>query len=153
MMKWEELQGMSLKVKKNLVTDRGNMSLPACTCNNFHMQNIWESKYMYFHRNSPAPNCFTILCVQETLFCVVSWSSQLTIQNFKTALLHTKSYLVLVKFYMYTVMFCLHLGSEQTSSQASGGQRLVTADGTYATQSALSTPGITSLVKKDDEKR
>ncbi|KAL9984992.1 hypothetical protein ACROYT_G007343 [Oculina patagonica] len=44
-------------------------------------------------------------------------------------------------------------GSEQTSSQAIGGQRLVTADGTYATQSALSTPGITSLVKKDDEKR
>ena len=29
----------------------------------------------------------------------------------------------------------------------------MTADGTYATQSALSTPGITSLVKKDDEKR
>lgn len=44
-------------------------------------------------------------------------------------------------------------GSEQGASQTSGGQRLVTADGTYATQSALSTPGITSLTKKDDEKR
>jgi len=52
---------------------------------------------------------------------------------------------------MYAVLFCL--GSEQTPAQSSGGQRLVTADGTYATQSALSTPGITSLVKKDDEKR
>lgn len=45
------------------------------------------------------------------------------------------------------------LGSEQAASQSSGGQRLVTADGTYATQSALSTPGITSLMKKGDEKR
>lgn len=43
--------------------------------------------------------------------------------------------------------------SDQSASQTSGGQRLVTADGTYATQSALSTPGITSLTKKDDEKR
>ena len=46
------------------------------------------------------------------------------------------------------------LGSEQApSSQMTGGQRLVTADGTYATQSALSAPGITSLLKKDEEKR
>ncbi|RMX42493.1 hypothetical protein pdam_00020420 [Pocillopora damicornis] len=44
-------------------------------------------------------------------------------------------------------------GSDQSASQTSGGQRLVTADGTYATQSALSTPGITSLTKKDDENR
>ncbi|XP_015757207.1 PREDICTED: coatomer subunit beta-like [Acropora digitifera] len=45
-------------------------------------------------------------------------------------------------------------GSEQApSSQMAGGQRLVTADGTYATQSALSAPGITSLLKKDEEKR
>lgn len=49
---------------------------------------------------------------------------------------------------------CICLGSEQaSSSQSVGGQRLVTADGTYATQSALSAPGITSLVKKDEEKR
>lgn len=46
------------------------------------------------------------------------------------------------------------LGSEQaSSSQIAGGQRLMTADGTYATQSALSAPGITSLLKKDEEKR
>ena len=54
---------------------------------------------------------------------------------------------------LHVCNFVLVLGSEQTPSQSSGGQRLVTADGTYATQSALSTPGITSLVKKDDEKR
>ncbi|XP_073238634.1 coatomer subunit beta-like isoform X3 [Porites lutea] len=44
-------------------------------------------------------------------------------------------------------------GSDQIPQQSSGGQRLVTADGTYATQSALSAPGITSLLKKDEEKR
>lgn len=51
-------------------------------------------------------------------------------------------------------VFFFFLESEQAAaSQSVGGQRLVTADGTYATQSALSAPGITSLVKKDDEKR
>ncbi|XP_068744674.1 coatomer subunit beta-like [Montipora capricornis] len=39
------------------------------------------------------------------------------------------------------------------SPQSVGGRRLVTADGTYATQSALSAPGLTSLLKKDEEKR
>ena len=51
------------------------------------------------------------------------------------------------------MLWCIHLGSDQIPQQSSGGQRLVTADGTYATQSALSAPGITSLLKKDEEKR
>ena len=54
---------------------------------------------------------------------------------------------------MHLLFTACSLGSDQSASQTSGGQRLVTADGTYATQSALSTPGITSLTKKDDEKR
>ena len=51
------------------------------------------------------------------------------------------------------MLWCINLGSDQIPQQSSGGQRLVTADGTYATQSALSAPGITSLLKKDEEKR
>ena len=44
-------------------------------------------------------------------------------------------------------------GKEAPAAGGGGGQRLVTADGTYATQSALSAPGVGSASKKSDEKR
>ena len=47
----------------------------------------------------------------------------------------------------------LSVEGKESSSGSSGAQRLVTADGTYATQSALSAPGVGTTSKKDDEKR
>jgi hypothetical protein len=46
------------------------------------------------------------------------------------------------------------LAGEEAPVTGGGGQRLVTADGTYATQSAFSQPGLTAgLAKQSEEKR